>query len=1548
MRWSGVDSVVARAVDEQTRRVLETYSVEPGRVEEDANLERSAAEGAYAKRQVFELLQNAADALRDAPGKCEVLLTGSTLYVANQGSPLSAEGVETLMAAHRSVKRDEQIGRFGLGFKSVLAVTDSPRLFSRSGSLVFDREVSAQRISAVVPGAPHYPVSRVATAVDPREWSARDAELAALMKWATTVVVLPLKHGHDIIAESMRTFPAQFLLFSPHVNTLDLDDRQNGRSRIIRLRTNQAGEFDLLDSERRSRWVVVSRRHQPSKAALEDGGYQAAREAVEIQWAVPIEGAPKGIGSFWAFFPTSDGTTLSGIVNAPWKLADDRATLLAGAFNTELLTRVLPSLVVEALPMLAPEDRPAAVIDALPARGKEARNESDDIINEPIMRAVARVACIPTMTGELAHPSLVRLHPDDLDADDLALWAEGCSDPERWVHQSILSKERRSKVLRLMSHHERTAESLRDWVEYIVRSAPPGRSVEASSVAVRLVARLVVAQPRHREELLKASVLLLEDGNFHTCRSGEVFVRGSESETGRLFIDPVLASDRDVTRALSGLGIKVLDTAGHLRAELTKSPVQWEKVWQSSRRMEPPEAERIFSEVLGDRVLDTIRVRTYAGTLRHPGEVYLPGPVVPGDGSRDRDRVVDPRYHRDDLELLRRLGLVTTPELYSDPPLEPWRRAGEAVIRDTYRATSQRERLPDSSIEILASNIPWPVQALTDMSTEGRAAITERLLILLSGDESWRVGLRSGGGRMVSQHPVWGFVARHGVLPTQAGPQPVERCLAYDETNAVVDGVTQPLPYVVGTVGERHAVALKLKTDPIKLTDDHWSGLFHDAGAWDQERRTLLYAWGAFLDRPPPPTVKVSRGRGHVQISADQVAVATSDHVFDSLITADCPAVRVLPQDAEAFIANWRMHDGADMLVETVEKTTEGEPVVLVDLFPPLRNALEPDDHDVLVQMCSAISLHTATPGGQRSRALPWRREARTLYTTASRAEDVLRHVSEALEIRLTPRRILQQMEEAQKSKLRAHIAETEELRAKLVLAIGRESLRGGIPVAALEALSAGLGREPEDEELAGLALAVHGYDVLKNHRIVMQKNGLEPPSQWAGGGPAREWVKRYGFPVEYAGFKDEKRPFEIEVDGPPVLNDLHDYQEVIAGRIKGLLSPDSKYRGGLVPLPTGAGKTRVAVQALVEHMAATEGDVRVVWIAETQELCEQAVQTWSYVWRARGDHARALTISRLWDSGSATERDGLQVVVATIAKLQAIQDDSTGTWKEGYDWLARPTMIVVDEAHKSIAPTYSCALSRLGGAARTADMTTPLLGLTATPFRNYDERGTEELIKRYHCNRLDLGVFEGEDPYAVLQARRVLARVRHQELEGGSVQLSTEELHNVASFRQLPDRAERSLGEDAARNHRILASLLELPSDSSVLLFATSVDNAKVLAALLSYHGIEARAVSGRTDRFARRRYIEDFKQRKIRVLTNYDVFTEGFDVPRVDAVYVTRPTFSPNLYQQMVGRGLRGPENGGSEEVLIVNVADNITNYQETLAFRHFDHLWNKGVSR
>src|SRR5690606_25674749 len=98
-------------------------------------------------------------------------------------------------------------------------------------------------------------------------------------------------------------------------------------------------------------------------------------------------------------------------------------------------------------------------------------------------------------------------------------------------------------------------------------------------------------------------------------------------------------------------------------------------------------------------------------------------------------------------------------------------------------------------------------------------------------------------------------------------------------------------------------------------------------------------------------------------------------------------------------------------------------------------------------------------------------------------------------------------------------------------------------------------------------------------------------------------------------------------------------------------------HKRGLLSLPTGAGKTRVAVEAVVRTIRDDEFGGPILWVAQSDELCEQAVQTWSEMWSALGG-GEALRLNRLWAQNEADEyTEGPQVVVATMQKLQHIVD---------------------------------------------------------------------------------------------------------------------------------------------------------------------------------------------------------------------------------------------------------------------------------------------------
>ena len=241
--WIGPAGQLGGFLVEEAERTLASYRAQPRRVTEDANSEQSAAHGGYAHRQLFELVQNSADALLGAPKGQSILirLTERFLYCADDGAHVDEDGIVGLMFSRMSSKRSSKrnirpIGRFGLGFKSVLGVTDAPEFYSRSASFRFDKTRAVERIAKVAP-ADRYPVLRLPEPIDPNEARSTDEELSELMSWATNIVRLPLKMGaHDDLAKQIRDFPPEFLLFVDHVRYLTLEDGERSRDFMLHRR----------------------------------------------------------------------------------------------------------------------------------------------------------------------------------------------------------------------------------------------------------------------------------------------------------------------------------------------------------------------------------------------------------------------------------------------------------------------------------------------------------------------------------------------------------------------------------------------------------------------------------------------------------------------------------------------------------------------------------------------------------------------------------------------------------------------------------------------------------------------------------------------------------------------------------------------------------------------------------------------------------------------------------------------------------------------------------------------------------------------------------------------------------------------------------------------------------------------------------------------------------------------------------------------------------------------------------------------------------------
>lgn len=132
-----------------------------------------------------------------------------------------------------------------------------------------------------------------------------------------------------------------------------------------------------------------------------------------------------------------------------------------------------------------------------------------------------------------------------------------------------------------------------------------------------------------------------------------------------------------------------------------------------------------------------------------------------------------------------------------------------------------------------------------------------------------------------------------------------------------------------------------------------------------------------------------------------------------------------------------------------------------------------------------------------------------------------------------------------------------------------------------------------------------------------------------------------------------------------------------------------------------------------------------------------------------------------------------------------------------------------------------------------------------------------------------------------------------------------------------------KKLANDNKRNFRIIETLKKIPKGNPTLVYTCTVKQAHFLAMIMTSLERPAGVIDSDTPISIRRGLIEDFKKERIDFLFNFGVLTTGFDAPKTTYVVITRPTTSQILYEQMVGRGLRGPEFGGTKYCTIIDFA-------------------------
>ena len=376
-----------------------------------------------------------------------------------------------------------------------------------------------------------------------------------------------------------------------------------------------------------------------------------------------------------------------------------------------------------------------------------------------------------------------------------------------------------------------------------------------------------------------------------------------------------------------------------------------------------------------------------------------------------------------------------------------------------------------------------------------------------------------------------------------------------------------------------------------------------------------------------------------------------------------------------------------------------------------------------------------------------------------------------------------------------------------------------------------------------------------------------------------------------------------------------------------------------LLHMPTGAGKTRVAMSVVCDHLI-EQGPSTVIWLAYSEELCEQAASEFQRAWASRGD--REVTVHRAWgdfDPTQATSDDGL--LVAGLAKMHATLQRNL---RAGLRLRRNATLMVFDEAHQAVAPTFRGVIEDL----LNPGLGTRLLGLSATPGRSWDRIDEDEVLAGFfRRNKVTLEVPGFGNPVDYLIAEGYLARPAFEPLLYSGEPLAPQESAAVAAALDIPAETLERLAGDELRNARILARVLDLARDHQrILLFASTVEHAEMLATVLSARGIRALCVSSRSTPQHRAATMAAYLNGSPEptVLCNYGILTTGFDAPRTSAVVIARPTKSLVLFSQMVGRALRGPRAGGNPSALVVTVIDpGLPGFGEVgEAFLNWEDVW------
>lgn len=400
----------------------------------------------------------------------------------------------------------------------------------------------------------------------------------------------------------------------------------------------------------------------------------------------------------------------------------------------------------------------------------------------------------------------------------------------------------------------------------------------------------------------------------------------------------------------------------------------------------------------------------------------------------------------------------------------------------------------------------------------------------------------------------------------------------------------------------------------------------------------------------------------------------------------------------------------------------------------------------------------------------------------------------------------------------------------------------------------------------------------------------------------------------------DDRKPLKHQVKAIEALDRYYN----ISGSGKHLS------KSGILVMPTGSGKTFTAVHWLLKE--ASKNGYQIIWLAHRQELIDQA--DWTF--RERSAMLKAYGFKKFKIIPVSGEHASMSMASGYDVNVCSIQSVAS---KFGTRYIKRmlgtkgmnKVIVVIDEAHHAVSPSYKNVLKKI----TELNPERLILGLTATPTRMQDSEKAQ-LYKIFNVNE-NIKSCSGSSKGFIYEvtlkelllngflAQPIYKRVDIKIDADIKFNISQEDEKHFLKFGDLSDRIKDQVAKSSSRNKTIVDEYIKNRKKyGKTLIFAVNRLHCVTLTKAFNDAdpSISCRyCISGEP---GTQETIKAFKNNEFDVLINVQILTEGSDVPDIQTIFLTRQTNSDSLLMQMIGRGLRGLDAGGTKYANIVDFHD------------------------